>query len=85
MCINTCNDLGDYLSNHPDLDECQRSAAQLTECLRVIHFKWLDHENHIETSALNLCSDTQRVTSHERGRPRFEVTKEQITHLASVI
>ena len=88
MCITTCQNLHDSLeeSNHPDLREYEQSLTQLITCLRSIHSKWLEQESQFESNSHSL---TDRSSMHSRqrrgrGRPQFDVSKDQIVYLRSL-
>ena len=96
MCMNTCRSLGEYLSNevtaHPQLVEYCQSLDELSGCLRTIHSKWLEHESVIESSVASFMNNRGATTStgvarsdiSRCGRPRFEVSRDQVTYLSSL-
>ena len=89
MCMNTCRRLREYHSNevaaHANLSECCQSIDQLIDCLHVIHTKrielnWILWNVYIYNGVP--ITDGARVS--ERGRPRFEVSRDQVKYLSSL-
>ena len=65
---------------HRTCEELKDNVEELIACLQYIHGKWLDiataetfrHRYHVET------------TNRGRGRPSFNISKEQLLHLSSL-
>ena len=86
MCINTCKDLSDYLqdSNHPDLEASIDCLAQLTQCLMAIHSKLLRDESRVESLQMTWSDARATAPTAGRGRPQYDVRKEQIMYWRSL-
>ncbi len=80
FCISTCNSLYEYLLETSTTDtsvltEYQISLDELTDSLTIIRSKWVEHASTIESSCVHPVTNC-------RGRPRFEVNKDQLSSLS---
>ena len=86
FCIIACNTLLDQLRQQNALDEYCMCLKELVDCLRQICYKWEEYEvilhSHPEPHSLSYQSPVLR--SSERGRPRFEISKDRLVYLASL-
>lgn len=91
VCIGACSNLHDHMgtevySGDEDIIEQYRSNLEgLVECLRSLQGKWLEYEDIVTIRAERfryryLVGSTVRG----RGRPRFNISKEQLVHLLSL-
>ena len=84
--ISVCSDICDHLREASELQDYLRSAEELVTALKDILKKWEEYENTLESS-----SDLRPLTAHQLslvsvgpGRPRFEISKEQLQYLSSL-
>ncbi len=87
FCISTCNSLYEYLLETSTTDTTDTSVLteyldELTDSLTIIRSKWVEHASTIESSVF-VCTPPTAVTNC-RGRPRFEVNKDQLKYLSSL-
>lgn len=84
FCISTCTLMYDRMEqNGSGLEDYTLSLSELIECLRVIYNKWMEYEGVIER--LPASSTAYRApTLISRGRPRFDISKEQLVYLSSL-
>jgi hypothetical protein len=91
FCIISCNTILDQLSlsqsSTTGMDEYCVYLKELVDCLRQIYYKWEEYELilHSHQGALLLSYQSPLLrSSGGRGRPRFEITKDQLLYLASL-
>ena len=79
-----CSD--NHLCGVPGLEDYFRSTEELIGALKNIFRKWKDYENTLEaTSEMRpLTAHHLSVVSVGPGRPRFEISKEQLQYLSSL-
>ena len=84
FCISTCTLMHDHMErNTSGLEDYISSLGELIECLRVIHNKWMEYESVMERlPASSMAYQAPRLLS--RGRPRFDISKEQLVYLLSL-
>ena len=59
--------------------------GELTECLRTIYYKWEEYEGILHSNQMSRMSYQAPVThSGSLGRPRFEISKDQLIYLSSL-
>ncbi len=78
------NYISNEVASHPQLVEYCQSLNELSACLRAIRSKWLEHESVIEASSMSFSVSTVGVNVSGRGRPRFEVSRDQVKYLCSL-
>ena len=91
VCIDTCSSLRDHMvtggaSGDEDIIEEYRSNLEcLVECLRWVQGKWLEYEDIVSIGAerFRFRYEVER-TVRGRGRPQFNISKEQLLHLSSL-
>ena len=66
-----------------DFQNCIESLQELLDSLVFIRFKWMEYGDNLE-SRVNSSYQVSVVRGNGRGRPRFEVSKEQIEYLVSL-
>ena len=89
FCILSCNTLLDQLRQHSSagVDDYCMCLKELVDCLRQIYYKWEEYELilHSRQGPLSLSYRSPVLRSRGRaGRPRFEITKDQLLYLASL-
>lgn len=90
FCIISCNAILDQLRQHSTrtgIDEYCVCLKELVDCLRQIYYKWEEYELilHSHQGPLSLSYQSPVLhSSRGRGRPRFEITKDQLLYLASL-
>ena len=86
--ITVCSDLCDHMVGVSGLEDYCRSAQQLIDCIKVICRKWEDYEAVLDsymTERPSVAYQTPATVSHVGpGRPRFDITKEQLEYLSSL-
>ena len=98
-CITTLSRLSDHIQSgieSTELDEDETEAidqyqihlSQLTQCLQDISREWQVHFDLLQRQA-GTCRETAfrpstSNASHRPGRPRFEITREQLEYLSSM-
>ena len=58
--------------------------SQLLQCLRVISLEWQSYFGVIELRTLQLAYAPGQVQLASRGRPRFDISKDQLEYLSSM-
>ena len=91
LCIDTCTNLCDHMvsagssGDEAVVEEYRANIEGLVECLRCVHNKWLEYEGIVSVRAERFAYRYQVGTTVQgRGRPRFDITKEQLLHLSSL-
>ena len=88
FCIISCNTILDQLcqDSSTGMDEYCTCLKELLDCLRHIYHKWEEYELiiHSHQGPLALSYQSPVLCSRGRGRPRFEITKDQLLYLASL-
>ncbi len=92
FCMYTCRILRAQISSNSvggNLDWCQQTLDQLLERIRIILGKWQEYLDILSTGPYN-CQirhlGYQVSVGHtgQRGRPRFDISREQLEHLSSM-
>ena len=87
FCIISCNTILDQLRQNSStgMDGYCMCLKELVDCLRQIYYKWEEYELvlHSHPGPLSLSYQSPVVRLRGRGRPRFEITKDQL-YLASL-
>ena len=96
ICIHTCSTLLDHLQGGnllhleeeelPILDQHQTLLHDLVEALKILWVKWQSYKEVLESGTLHRFSYEAGMEEQtgRRGRPRFDVSKEQLEYLASL-
>lgn len=99
-CVSTLSRLVDYIQSAMEsvvleddetetLDTLQSQLSQLLDCVREISVEWQGHFDLIQMNTVGMVSQhrfqltTSRATQGV-GRPRFNITKEQLQYLSSM-
>ena len=84
--LGTCSDLLYHVGQQDGLEECKSSLRELIECIKVIYKKWEEYcgilESYPESNTLSYTSPTS--PSCRPGRPKFQITKDQLEYLCSL-
>ena len=82
-CSNILHHVGQQHLN--GLEEYQTSLRELIECIKVVYRKWEEYLGVLE-SGTNVVAISSPMTSSlaRPGRPRFQITKEQLEYLCSL-
>ena len=100
LCIVTCTTLCDHMGNALTAAEADRLDNQdnliiqeyythilgLENCLKSIHSQWMEYEDVIIRRAdrFRYHVDSNVVSESGKGRPKFQVDKEQLVYLSSL-
>ena len=92
LLIGTCTNLCDHMAlsavpsgDEEIIEEYRTNIDSLVECLRCVYDKWLKYEDIVSIRAERFAYQYQvGATVQGRGRPRFDITKEQLLHLSSL-
>ena len=93
MCTRSVSSLIHHLRLNAPTDEAaarigiqySTNLSELLECLRSMLREWQDYLNHYQLrSTTSYASRTQSVPSQLGGRPRFDISREQLPYLHSV-
>lgn len=84
FCIVTCGNFHNHLGQSSDLDDYRSSFQQLLVHLREKYRKWEEYESILESRASTLIPQASVSHSSARGRPKFEIDKDQLVYLASL-
>ena len=96
ICIHTCSTLLDHLQGGnlphleeeelPILDQHQTLLHGLVEALKTLWVKWQSYKQVLESGNLRRFSYEAGMEERtgRRGRPRFDISKEQLEYLASL-
>ena len=95
MCIVTCTTLCDHMGNALSVEDNQDNLIiqeyythilGLVNCLKAIHSQWTEYEDVIILRADRFCYhvDSNVVSQSGKGRPKFQVDKEQLVYLSSL-
>ena len=69
-----------------EVQEIRDSLIELVDTLRIIRSKWNEYQNILDSGVI-LTETAYRapiMLSGERGRPSFDVSKEQLEYLSSM-
>ena len=76
----------DHLRGYSGIEDYYRSTEELVSALKDILKKWQDYEGVLEATL-----ESRPLTAHQLpvvgvgpGRPRFEISKEQLQYLSSL-
>ncbi len=86
IAIVTATNVRDYLLEHEtgvSVEEYCSSLNELVGCLRKLFYKWEEHQD-IQQSHSTVLSYQAPVQSPVAGRPRFVITKDQLSYLLSL-
>lgn len=84
--IQTCRDLRNLIEQ-AGIRSCSDSLSELLECLRSILTEWKAYQDNQDSLSVDTYVHAYSVAlqrSGNRGRPRFDITKEQLEHLFSL-
>ena len=84
-CVSTCSSMIDCINGSTEqeqLQECTASLSELLKCLYVMLRKWEEYKTSMDGDYQLQCPS--RVFSGGRGRPSFNVSKDQIEYLSSL-
>lgn len=96
ICIHTCSTLLDHLQGGnlphleeeelPILDQHRTLLHDLVEALKTLWVKWQSYKEFLESGNLRRFSYEAGMEERtgRRGRPRFDISKEQLEYLASL-
>lgn len=92
LCISTCTSVIDHLvpSGTIDSDEAaivaeyKSEACHLLDCLKDIQLQWREYREVIDARVLDFSFRAGIVRSGTRGRPRFNISKDQLEYLSSL-
>lgn len=89
FCITTVTSVLNQLRTASDSSTPMREycacLGELTECLRTIYYKWEEYEGILHSNQMSRMSYQAPVThSGSSGRPRFEISKDQLIYLNSL-
>lgn len=86
--IIVCSDLCDHMRGVSGLDDYYASTQELIESLKVIYRKWEEYEGVLDsflTERPSVAYQTPVSTLRTGpGRPRFDISKEQLEYLSSL-
>ena len=84
--ITVCSDLCDHLRRESELEDYFRSLEELVDALKDILRKWKEYESVLEATVTSRPSTAHHLStvSVGPGRPRFEISKEQLQYLSSL-
>ena len=86
FCIITCTSLLDNIRQSSSILEMENYCSSLRDlvgCLRQIHHKWEEYASVLD-SLPTRSEPAQRSQPDGPGRPRFEISKDQLEYLASL-
>ena len=86
FCVHTCTVLRSQMPSGGGLQAYQQALDELLACFNVIRQKWQEYQDILDSgsSHCQLAYQVNTVHTGRRGRPRFDITKDQIEYLASL-
>jgi hypothetical protein len=89
ICLQTCRTVRGQITPSGGTGRLQwylEAFDELISCLQLIRRKWEEYQNILDSGSPNeaLAYCVPVVHTGRRGRPRFDVTKEQLEYLASL-
>jgi len=86
VAIQTCSNLKNIIDYHHIFLAYSESLTELLVCLQSILGKWIHYPEQVETNDNFKKNAHQVSTSHsgDRGRPRFNISKEHLEYLFSL-
>ena len=89
ICLQTCRTVRGQITPSGGTGRPQwylEAFDELISCLQLIRRKWEEYQNILDSGSPNeaLAYCVPVVHTGRRGRPRFDVTKEQLEYLASL-
>ena len=87
--MTVCSELCTHMRGVPDLEDYCRSTEELMDIITVICRKWEEYEqvldaNLMERPAVAYHSHASSSPRFGPGRPRFDISKEQLQYLSSL-
>lgn len=84
-----CSHLCDHMRGVSGLEDYCRSTKELIECMKVICRKWEEYEGVIDAFVTERPSVAYQAPisvppRNSPGRPRFDISKEQLEYLSSL-
>jgi len=68
-----------------EIQSIKDNLVELVGCLRTLKSNWVDYQDLLERLTPNTIGyQTHRVATGTPGRPRFDVSKNQLAYLASL-
>ena len=93
LCISTCASVIDHMvpingttnsDEVPVVEEYRSEACRLLDCLKAIQVEWRDYRKVIDARVCDFSFQAGTVRSGTRGRPRFNISKDQLEYLSSL-
>lgn len=88
VCFRNLHSLKENLENaiNPALSEIVSDLNELIDCISLMYVEWSSYQSTVIDAAAHPHSYTVpvRATNGARGRPRFEISKEQLVYLKSL-
>ena len=92
LCISTCASVIDHMVPNgtinsdevPIVEEYRSEASRLLDCLKAIQVEWRDYRKVIDARVCDFSFQAGTVRSGTRGRPRFNISKDQLEYLSSL-
>ena len=86
IALSTCSGLLYHIRQRDlnGLEEYQSSLRELIECIMVIYKKWEEYIGVLESGTSSVAYTTPTSSSSGPGRPRFQITKDQLEYLCSL-
>ena len=80
LSLSACSEIQHHINHRAELQEYSLLLQQLIESLKIIHQRWDKFDSHQE----GLSYHVQRASSSGRGRPQFQIKKDQLEYLSSL-
>ena len=93
MAVQSCTTIAHELANpsvsltqeeQSTLDEFKASLGELLSCLRLLLEEWKDYNSLYASTHFGSSYQVPVLHTGRRGRPRFEINKEQLEYLLSI-
>ena len=92
LCISTCASVIDHLvpngtinsDDVPIVEEYRSEACRVLDCLMAIKVEWRDYRKLIDAHVCDFSFQAGTVRSANRGRPRFNISKDQLEYISSL-
>ena len=86
IALSTCSELQFRLHDFPDMQEYLSTLGELITQIRFIYRKWCDYEAILDSSNIPTSGyQVRSVPSGGVGRPTFDISREQIEYLSSLV
>ena len=83
--IAVCSNILDQLLGVAGLEEYCSCKQELIDSIKALHRKWIEYEDVIESYPMERALSYQLpVSLSGPGRPRFDITREQLEYLFSL-